>query len=136
MKKCLRIGHMNEHGNTKPSTFFPRGIETRIVDRDELAGRITNAEAKFLQYFQPSRAARNRVVDLSHHELTEIRIVDLRPVKLREDYEPSGIRFDHVVDDGLQLVSPHASEDDDGLDVEPVHARDHFPGIDAISDAD
>src|SRR6266850_1924483 len=79
MKECLGIGDMNEHRNTKPSAFLPRRVEARVVDRDELAGRITNTEAEFLQDFQPARAAGDRVVDLANHELAEIRMVDLRP---------------------------------------------------------
>src|SRR6266849_1538253 len=136
MKKCFRVGHMNKHRNAKPSAFFPRRIEERVVDRDELTGRIANAEAELFQNLQPARAAGNGIVDLAHHELAEILLVDLGPVKLREHDEAPRIRLDHVVNNGLQLVSPHAGEDDDALDVEAVHARDHFPGIDAVSDAD
>src|SRR5258705_2640323 len=136
MKKCLRICRVNKYRNAKPSTFFPRRVEARVVDRDKFAGRITNAEAEFLQNFQPARAAGDRVVDLANHELAEIRMVDLRPVKLREHDETTGIRLDHAVDDALQFVSPHAREDNDGLEVEPPHARDHFLWIDPVSDTD
>ena len=112
------------------------GSRRGIVDRDQLAGGIAYAEAEFFQNLQPARAAGNGVVDLAHHELAEIRVVDLGPVKLREHYKPPGIGLDHVVDDGLQFVTPHAGEDDDGLDVKAVHARDQFFGIDSVPDAD
>src|ERR1700730_5901115 len=92
MKKCLRIGHMNKHGDAKPSAFFPCRVEARIVDRYQFSGRITNAEGGFLYQFRPARATCNRVIDLAHHELAEMRIVDLRPVKLREHHEAPRIR--------------------------------------------
>src|SRR2546430_2343738 len=102
MKERLGVGHMNKNGDAKPPAFFPCRIEARVGYEDELAGRITNAEAEFLQNFQPARGAGDRVVDLAHHELAEISIVDLRPVKLREHDEAPRIGLDHVVNNGLQ----------------------------------
>ena len=29
MKKCLRIGHVNKHGDAQPPAFFPRRVEAR-----------------------------------------------------------------------------------------------------------
>ena len=67
MKESLRISRVNGHRNPQSPTFFPDGIDTRIVHSDKLARLVTRTQSKIFQNFQTSRATRNCIADLLHH---------------------------------------------------------------------
>ena len=54
---------------------------------------------------------------------------------MRENDEAAGIRLHHLVNHVLQLVSPHAGEDNDGADVGVVHDFDDALGVHVLVNA-
>src|SRR5580698_690998 len=89
------IAGMNKDRNAEASTFVENWIQTGIINRDELAALVADAKTKVLQEFQSARAPGDGVVELKHHLMAEIRVVDLRPIELSEYHETAGIGFDH-----------------------------------------
>src|ERR1700682_357697 len=98
---------MDRHGNAKSSALLPDGIESRVVDRQQLSRLVAYAQTKSLQHLQPARTAPHGVVELLHHLGAKLQIVNLVPVDLRENHESIGIRFHHFVEYSLQLIAPH-----------------------------
>ena len=134
VKEGFRVTRVNGYRDAETSGLFPDRIDAGIVDRNQLASLVANSETKVFEYFQATCPARNRIVELLHHFRAEVRIVDFAPVDLSENDEPAGIRLYHLVDDGLQLVAPHASQDDDGLYIASVHDLDDALGRHVLVD--
>ncbi len=72
---------------------------------------------------------------MPHHLGAEVGIVDFAPVNLREDHKAAGIGLDHLLDDGLEFVAPHAGKDHDGFHVGGVHDLNHLLGRHVVVDA-
>ena len=128
MEESLGVGHVDGHGDSQPAALRPDGIEARVIHGDELARLVPDLEPEVFEDLQAAGAARNGIVNLAHHFLGEIRVVDLAPVDLREHREAAGIRLHHLVQDLLEAVAPRAGEDHDLLNIAAVHDLHYFFG--------
>ena len=108
MKKCFGIAGVNGNGNADTAAFLPDGIQSGIIHRDELAALVPHAQAEVFQHFQSACTTGYGIIQLRDHLLTEVRVIDLAPVVLREHHEAAGMGLDHFIQYGLQLVPPHA----------------------------
>ena len=108
MKKRFRIAGVNGNGNAETAAFLPDWIQPGIVHRDELAALVPHAQAEVFQHFQSACTTGYGIIQLRDHLLTEVRVIDLAPVVLREHHEAAGMGLDHFIQHALQLVSPHA----------------------------
>ena len=128
---------MNRNWYSEAPAFFPYGVKPRVVDRDQLSRFISISQTEILQLLQAARTASDRIIELSHHFLAEIGVVNFAEVDLFEnDRSTARIGLHHLVDHMLQLLVPHASQDHHGLDVRRVHDLDralrrHMIGVDA-----
>ena len=48
-EESLRISAMYEHRDPEPSAFLPRGIESRVVDRNQFAAFVSHSQSQILQ---------------------------------------------------------------------------------------
>ena len=134
MEERLGIAAVDEYGNAQTPAFLPDRIEAGVIDREQLSRLVAHAQSEILQEFQTTRSSDDRVVDLRDHLCAEVGVVDLAPIQLREDHETPGVGLDHLVDYGLQLVTPEAGEDDNGLHIGAIHHFDDALGRHVLID--
>src|ERR1700733_1999930 len=60
-EESFGIAGVNEDGNAQASAFFPHGIQTRIVDREQFAILVANAQAEIFEQLQAASSARDRI---------------------------------------------------------------------------
>src|SRR5438067_1838063 len=76
MKECFGIGDVNGDRDAQPAAFLPDRVEPRIIDSNQFACLVFHPEAEIFQYLEAASPARNRVIKLRHHFLTEVRIIN------------------------------------------------------------
>src|SRR3954451_9022222 len=92
------IAAMNRNWNAQTPALLPDRIDSRIVDRNQFSIFVARAQAEVFQYFQPASAAADSIIQLTHHRLAEIGLVNPAPVDLGEDDKPPRIGLHHLVD--------------------------------------
>jgi hypothetical protein len=115
-----RIADMDQDRQPELAGGRPKGVEPRIVDRDEPTTRVPCFETEALPDLQPACAGGSGVAESERRSLAEV-VVEGEPVIVdpgKDDDPLAGGR--EMLDLGSKVVVPAAVEIDDRLDADGV----------------
>jgi hypothetical protein len=134
-EKCFRVGNVNRDRHVERSGCLPHFIESRVVDRDQLAGSLfAQKQAQSLQNLDALCAASVRAFDQFRLQARIAGVRGLIPRWLCKHDEPAGMSILEFVNRIAKTLSVTPGQVDHGLYVSPLHDRKAGLGADFKAD--